>query len=200
MTVDVAKIKTIIKVKEIKGTSFVGVRNYTNAQGEVANHTLLVGINYENHLRANLMKLGSFNIATMFAKYPNDRELVLKGYKQLLDSLEKRTASEKRKAELRAKGDSTIARSDAQRDAYFTICKGLRAKDQHLHINGIVVRKTVLVPIEYGADTRRDLTKIKNDISRTAKLMSEKFKNFKLGRLETVNVQGVSIQKEAYDF
>ena len=188
-----AKIQTYVNVKNIKGTSFVGVQNYVNTQGEVSNQTFIVGISYANLLNNDLQTLSNFDINSIISKYPNDRLTVLKAYNELLESLVKRTSDEQTKEQLRAKGDATILRSDAQNDAYVTIANGLRLKDDCLYVYGLRVRKEIIVSIEYPTVNSALKTIIKNEIKRTAKLRGDKFRSFKLGSKETLKLKGSSI-------
>jgi len=52
-----SNVATLVACKTIKGTSFVGVRNYTNSKDEISNQTFLVGINYANLLDSDLKTL-----------------------------------------------------------------------------------------------------------------------------------------------
>ena len=182
-----------VNVKNIKGTSFVGIQNYTNVKGEISNQTFIVGISYANLLNNDLQKLTNFDINTIIKKYPNERLTVLKAYNELLASLVKRTASEQEKEVLRAKNDTTIKRSDAQNNAYIHIGKGLREIQGILYVNGLVVRKKVLQSVEYPKVNSHIKTIIKNDITKTANLRGNKFRNFKIGNTETINLKGSSI-------
>lgn len=184
-------VATIVACKTINGTSFVGVRNYTNSQGEVSNQTFVVGINYAKLLENDLEKLKAFDIKPLIAKY--DKEIVSKAYNELLTSLIKRTASELEKEVLRANNDQTIKLSDAQNEAYDHIAKGLRAKDEQLYIYGLCVKKTVLEAVEYPKVNSQLKTIVKNEIKKLAELRETKFKQFKLGKLEELNIQGVTI-------
>ena len=193
---NIAKIQTIVASKSIKGTSFVGVRNYENSKGEISNQTFIVGINYAKLLENDLDTLTNFNLAPILKKYPNERLTVLKAYNELLTSLVKRTSTEKEKETLRTQNDSTIKRSDAQRDAYISLGKGLRSKEGNLYLFGLMVRKSVLVPIEYPSVNSRIKTIIKNDIKKQSEIREVKVKNFKLGALETLKMQGQTIEQE----
>lgn len=188
-----AKRETVVNVKNIKGTSFVGVQNYTNVQGEISNQTFIVGISYKNLLENDLQLLTEFDINTIIEKYPNDRLTVLKGYNELLESLVKRTSDEETKNELRANNDATIKASDAQNNAYKTIVKGLREKDDIYYVFGLRVRKTILHAIEYPTVNSATKTIIKNHIKKVANLRAEKFRQYKLGAKETLKLKGSSI-------
>ncbi len=184
-------VATLVACKTINGTSFVGVRGYENSKDEISNQTFLVGINYANLLDADLKTLKAFDIKPLIKKY--DKETVTKAYTELLNSLIKRTATEFEKAILREANDSTIKRSDAQSDAYVNVAKGLKAKDNNLYIYGLCVRKEVLVEGNYPSVNSSLKTIIKNEIKKTAELKETKFKQFKLGNLETLNIQGFEI-------
>ena len=43
--------------KTIKGTTFIGIRNYENKQGEVSNQTVLVGFSTENAMMHDFQAL-----------------------------------------------------------------------------------------------------------------------------------------------
>ena len=187
----IENIATIVACKTINGTSFVGVRNYENSKGEVSNQTFLVGINYGKLLENDLKTLQAFDILPLVKKY--DKETVSKAYAELLVSLTKRTASEFEKEILREANDSTIKRSDAQSDAYTPVAKGLKAKDKCLFIYGLCVKKTVLVSGDYPTVNSKLKTIIKAEITKKAKLRGGKFKQFKLGAFETLNIQGLEL-------
>jgi hypothetical protein len=184
-------VATLVACKTIKGTSFVGVQNYTNTQGEVSNQTFVVGIDYGKLLQNDLDKLKAFDITPLIAKY--DKEIVTKAYNELLTSLIKRTASELEKKVLRASNDSTINRSDAQSEAYENVAKGLKTKDNDLYIFGLCVKKTIIESVEYPSVNSQLKTIVKNEIKKSAELRETKFKQFKLGSLEILNIQGFTI-------
>jgi len=185
------QITTLVACKTIKGTSFVGIRNYKNSQGEVSNQTFIVGINYGKLLENDLAKLKAFDITPLIAKY--DKETVSKAYQELLVSLVKRTATELEKEVLRANGDVTINRSDAQSEAYEHVAKGLKTQDGCLYIYGLAVKKTIIEAVEYPTVNSQLKTIVKNEIKKLADLKETKYKQFKLGELETLNIQGFTI-------
>jgi hypothetical protein len=184
-------VATMVACKTINGTSFVGVRNYSNSKDEVSNQTFLVGINYATLLDSDLKTLKAFDIKPLIAKY--DIAIVTKAYTELLNSLIKRTASEFEKEILRAANDSTMNRSDAQSDAFESVAKGLKTKDNNLYIYGLCVKKTVLVEGVYPTVKSQLKTIVKNEIKKSANLKETKFKQFKLGNLEELNIQGFTI-------
>ena len=187
----VSQIATIVACKTIKGTSFVGVSNYVNSNGEMSNQTFLVGFDYGKMLQFDLDTLKAFDIQPLIEKYGKD--IVVKAYDELLVSLVKRTATELEKEILRENSDATINRSDAQNDAYVHIAKGLKVQDNNLYIYGRCVRKTVLVKGEYPIVKSQLKTIVKNEIKKLADLKENSYKQFKLGNLEKLKIQGATI-------
>jgi hypothetical protein len=186
-----ATLLTIVSVKNIKGTSFVGVQNYQNKEGEISNQTFLVGIDYTNMLKNDLQKLLAFDPLTMETNI--DKGIVLQAHADLVTSLRKRLADESVKDELRAKGDATIKASDAQKDAYEHIAKGLKVQDGYLYLYGLMVRKTVIQKGNYKTVNSAALTIAKNQIKKAADLRETKYKQFKLGRKEDLKINGLTL-------
>ena len=192
--------------KTIKSTSFVGIRNYENKQGEVSNQTIVAGITYENCLLNDFKVLQEKQnevFETLLAKKvlkKNNKvieltnELILEAYKNLYTSLEKRLSSEEVKEALRQQNDKTIALSDAQIDAYTHLAKGVKQNKETLeiHIFGLVVRKQVLQAIEYKETNSRVVTIVQNEIKKLCEFKQDKYRNFIFDKGQ-VNLQGVTI-------
>jgi hypothetical protein len=187
-------IKTILAVRSIKGAKFVGLKGYENTQGEVSNQTVIVNISYENVLKKDLQKLKEFNLNSLENKF--NIEDIKKGYNELISSLEKRLSDEKIKEELLANGDKTMIASQGQKDAYDNLGNGLRINKEtkELYLYGLVVHKTVEKQGEYKEVKSRLNTIIKNTIKKTCKLRNEKFRNFVVGNVEELNINGLNIK------
>lgn len=188
-------VKLVVTAKTIKGTSFVGIRDYENKQGELSNYTLNVGINYENVLKNdfNTLKNNQVEIVeTLKKSYPI--AIIEQAYKELLTSLEKRLSDEITKANLRAENDKTILASDAQIDAYINLTKGIKLhKDtMQLHVFGLVVKKTVLKAIEYKQTKSRELTIVKNKIEKFCDFKQSKYRTFIFNKAD-VKIKGIQI-------
>lgn len=188
-------VKLVVTAKTIKGTSFVGIRDYENKQGELSNYTLNVGINYENVLKNdfNTLKNNQVEIVeTLKKSYPI--AIIEQAYNELLTSLEKRLSDEITKANLRAENDKTILASDAQIDAYINLTKGIKLhKDtMQLHVFGLVVKKTVLKAIEYKQTKSRELTIVKNKIEKFCDFKQSKYRTFIFNKAD-VKIKGIQI-------
>ncbi len=188
-------VKLVVTAKTIKGTSFVGIRDYVNKQGELSNYTLNVGINYENVLKNdfNTLKNNQVEIVeTLKKSYPI--AIIEQAYNELLTSLEKRLSDEITKANLRAENDKTILASDAQIDAYINLTKGIKLhKDtMQLHVFGLVVKKTVLKAIAYKQTKSRELTIVKNKIEKFCDFKQSKYRTFIFNKAD-VKIKGIQI-------
>jgi hypothetical protein len=192
--------------KTIKSTSFVGIRNYENKQGEVSNQTIVAGITYENCLLNDFKVLQEKQnevFETLLAKKvlkKNNKvieltnELILEAYKNIYTSLEKRLSSEEVKEALRQQNDKTIALSDAQIDAYTHLAKGVKLNKETLkiHIFGLVVRKQVVKPIEYKETNSRVVTIVQNEIKKLCEFKQDKYRNFIFDKAE-LKMQGITL-------
>lgn len=186
--------KIEIAMKKINGTSIVAVNNYSNLQDEVSNQSVLVGFNYEKRLVKDLHSMLEYSTKKgLIELYKTEKkEVIKKAYKKMTTSLIKRTSSEEFKAELLASGDETIVRSEAQKKAYTTIAKGLKAKDEYIYIKGLLMSKTILEKGDYS--NQKPLTefmRVKKKIELIANQM--KIKNFKIKNNENLSIKGFKI-------
>ena len=191
----VENLGLVLVAKTIKGTSFVGINNYKNKEGEVSNQTIVAGITYENCL-LNDFKALQEKQKEVFEVLGKEfsAELLETAYKNVYTSLEKRLSSEDVKEALRQQNDKTIALSDAQKNAYVHITKGIKVNKEtnQIHVFGLVVRKKVLVPIEYKQKNSRELTLAQNKIKKLCEFKQDKYRSFVFEKAQ-VKMQGVTI-------
>ena len=190
-------IKTLVTAKTIKGTTFVGVRGYLNRYNELSNQTFLAGVSYANLLNNDLIKLTSNEVKKQVVSLyaTNDKALVKKAYNELVTSLKKRTSSEKEKEQLRANNDKTIKLSDAQINAYTQWAKGVKINDEsnEVYVFGLMVRKTKLAEGVYPVKKSQKKTIVKNAINKISDQRQAKYRMFKVGKANEINLQGVTI-------
>lgn len=190
-------IKTLVTAKTIKGTTFVGVRGYLNRYNELSNQTFLAGVSYANLLNNDLIKLTSNEVKKQVVGLyaTNDKALVKKAYNELVTSLKKRTSSEKEKEQLRANNDKTIKLSDAQINAYTQLAKGVKINDEsnEVYVFGLMVRKTKLAEGVYPVKKSQKKTIVKNAINKISDQRQAKYRMFKVGKANEINLQGVTI-------
>jgi hypothetical protein len=185
----------LVTAKKIKNNHFVGVRDYVNKQGEKSNYLINSGISYLKILNDDLQSLTENKkdiFATLQKSYST--ELIEQAFDNVLTSLNKRLADEETKEQLRAEGDKTIAQSDAQIDAYINLATGVKLHKDSLkiHVYGLVVRKTILEPIEYKKVNSRDLTIVQNKIKKLAEFKQDSYRTFIFEKAE-VKMQGITI-------
>lgn len=181
--------------KTIKNTSFVGVRNYENKQGEISNQTILAGISYENCLLSDFKVLQEKQKEVfVILQKEYSKEVIEKAYQNVFISLEKRLSSEEVKEALRLENDKTIALSDAQINAYKHLAKGVKMNKETLqiHIFGLVVKKTILQPIEYKETKSKELTIVQNKIKKLCNFKQDKYRTFIFDNSE-IKMQGVTL-------
>jgi hypothetical protein len=195
MTTSTKNSVLLAVAKTIKGTTFVGVRNYENKQGEISNQTIVAGITYENCLLNDFKVLQEKQneiFETLQKNYPI--ELIETAFKNVYNSLEKRLSSEEVKEALRLENDKTIALSDAQKNAYLHLAKGVKLNKETLqiHIFGLVVKKTILQSIEYKETKSRELTIVQNKIKKLCQFKQDKYRSFIFDKAE-LKLQGIEI-------
>jgi hypothetical protein len=166
--------------KTIKGTTFVGT-TYRNAQGELSRQLIVSGITYENLLQHDFDSLQA-NQNNVFSSLEKKYsvELITLAYNNLFSSLEKRLSSDETKAKLLAEKDTTIIRSQAQKDAYTHVAKGIKQHNEtnEIHVFGLCVKKTILEPIEYKETKSKELTIVQNKIKKLCEFKQTKYKTF----------------------
>jgi hypothetical protein len=168
-------VKTAL-AKSPTGVTFFSVKNYTNKFGEVSNQKINVGTNYEK------MKLK--DIETL-----QNLDITAREWKSSLVDIEiARTAL------IEAFISPDKVRSDAQKDAYTVISKGIKVHNTTgaLYLYGYRVRKTVLVKGEYPVVNSRKETIAKDELRKL--LRTNKFVNFGLEVGNELTASGRTIE------
>lgn len=189
-------LELLAVAKTIKGTTFIGLRNYQNKQGEKSNQTIIAGITYENCLVTDFATLQAKKdeIFEAMTKKSFDKAIIEQAYIELYESLEKRLSSDEVKEELRKQGDATLMRSDAQKNAYIWLTKGVKLckESTELHIFGLVVKKTVLEAVPYKSVNSKPLTICKGAIQKFCEFRQSKYRSF-IFDVNEVKLQGLTI-------
>lgn len=186
---------SIVKVifSTINGNSFVGIEDYLSKAGEVSNRVIHVGVDRTKRLEKDLVKLQNFDtteISEKYGKVPTE-----KGHLELIIALQKVLATEKEKDVLRAQNDKTVNRSDAQKDAFIHLEKGVKMhiETKDLYVYGYTQSKTVIVPGVYKEVKSQVKTLAKNAIKKAAKLQDNDYRLFKAGNFANIKVQGITM-------
>ena len=166
--------------KTFKGSTFVGT-TYRNAQGELSRQLVVSGITYENLLQHDFDSLqANQNVVFSTLEKNYSFELITLAYNNLFTSLEKRLSSDETKAKLLAEKDTTIVRSQAMKDAYTHLAKGIKQHNEtrEIHVFGLVVKKTILEAVEYKETKSKELTIVQNKIKKLCDFKQTKYKTF----------------------
>lgn len=166
--------------KTFKGSTFVGT-TYRNSQGELSRQLIVSGITYENLLVNDFNSLqANQNVVFSTLEKSYSIDLITLAYNNVFSSLEKRLSSDETKAKLLADKDSTIVRSQAQKDAYTHLAKGIKVHNDtnEIHVFGLVVKKRVLEAVEYKETKSKELTIVQNKIKKLCEFKQSKYKTF----------------------
>lgn len=172
--------KLVAIISQIKTPSFVRILNYKNDKGEIANHTINLGVKYENAKKADgVFLLDTNNINKVdFGAYASAS---VEAWNEMLES---RLAPTK----------ETVNRSNGQSDAFVTLCPNVRLHiaEQRIFIYGFVVSKDVIVPGTYKAVNSSAKTLAKRKIDKHLK--ATQFRQFAFDKLQSVKVKGEEIE------
>jgi len=173
--------KLLAVLSTIKTPSFVRILNYTNDQGEISNHTINLGASYGNAKQkdAEFMSENS-NIAAF-------------NFGSISPTISRLAWAEMQKALLNP-SQETINRSEAQTDAFITVCPNVRVHKEtgRVFIYGFQVSKEILLKGVYNVVNSSDKTIAKNIIRK--ELKATKFKNLAFDKLNSVKVKGEELE------
>jgi hypothetical protein len=166
--------------KSLTNVTFCSVKGYVNDEGEKADYLINIGVNYQTAKQKDIKFLTELDITTMEWNCPKID--ILKAQTELLNSLI----------------NPSQARSQAQKDAYIHINEALKlhADTLELYVFGSKVKKTIVEAVEYGEDTRKPLTKAKDELRKLMK--STKYRQFKFkldGMKMRLNGEELSFEK-----
>ena len=147
--------------KSLTNVSFCSVKNYVNDEGEKSNYLINIGVNYQSAKQKDIKFLMELDVTTMQWNCPMVD--IIKAQTELLNSLI----------------NPSQARSEAQKDAYVHINEALKihVDTLELFVFGSKVRKTIVEAVDYGTDTRKPLTKAKDELRKLMK--STQYRQFK---------------------
>lgn len=179
------------KFDGLKGASFIGIKEYFNAHGEVANINLLTNISTMNAKVNDLLKLKAVSEKELIFLSTKNPIIKLDVFKIALAEL---IASGEKNTSVNSE-DHTVA-SQAQADAYVHISHGVKIhKDtMDLFIDGFLRNKKVLVKGEYKEKNSRDKTIAKDLIGKYCALRMNDYRQYNLGHADQILVKGTVLQ------
>jgi len=178
------------KFQSLKSASFIWINNYlAKTSGEVANHVVNVNISVKNAKETDLMRLQNCtdDDLTMICELKGFSFDVCKlAHSEMLASAEKN---------LSANVEDRTAQSQGQTDAYISLTPAIRLHKETLevHVFGQAISKVVLVKGEYKEVKSSDKTLAKNAIKKHLDLRSDKFRDFIVGNMDSLKVDGETI-------
>ncbi len=164
----------INKLKEINGVSFVSV-TYINQQEEQHQTTFNVGVDYQKAKTKDIEFLKQLDVSTISS---NIGVGILEEARLLL---------------LKSFQNPSKTRSEGIANAFTHLGNGLKIHNEtkKLYVYGMKVRKKVLVKGIEKEDTRRILTKAKDDIRKLLK--STQYRQFEINKSLQYKIKGDTI-------
>lgn len=175
------------KFENLNGAKFVGIRNYTNKNGETANLSILVNFSTENAKRKDLNTLESLT--------PSDLIDITIANELPLETVEIALAELIISAKKNLTDDDKTVQSTAQTDAYIHLCNGVKMHKETMNVFviGLVNSKTILVHGEYPATNKRIKTVCKDAIKKHCSLTMTKYRQYNVGNMSEVAISGTEI-------
>ena len=161
---------TSVLAKSPTGVSFVSIKGYTNAYGEVSNNLVNVGASLTNAKAKDVETLQSLDVTTL----GGDTILLEKARVELINSFVSPNEN----------------RSNGQIDAYTIVGKGIKVHNEsgEIYIFGLRNSKSIIEQGVYPIVNSRPLTLAKNQLKKDLK--SNKFTQFKLSSTATIRMNG----------
>lgn len=183
------KVRMILaKCILMNGTSFVGIRNYKNSKGEVANHVIIANFDYGKAVAKDLAKLQGATAEDIenIAKGGHTLELVKEAIDKKIASFTKNSNPE-----------TASNQSKAQKNTYtkVTDCIKIHDETEEVYIYAIGHSKKVVEAVEYKAVDSKPLTLATKAVEKYFDLTTAKYRSFKVSpdQMESVAITGDTI-------
>jgi hypothetical protein len=156
--------------KSPTGVSFVAIKGYTNAYGEVSNNLVNVGASLTNAKAKDIETLQGLDVTT----FGEDTLLLEKARVELINAFIKPNEN----------------RSQGQIEAYTIVAKGIKVHNESgdIHIFGLRVSKSIIEQGVYPIVNSKPLTLAKNTLRR--ELKSNKFTQYKINATTAIKLNG----------
>lgn len=179
----------VLKMSEIKGTSFIGIKAYeSKTSGEIANHVVNVGFSYGNAVEKDIEALKNITSEQIekIASKGFSVELINTAVSKLLDSF---IANQNK--------ETQSNQSIGQQAAYLTInnTTKLCLATGQIHIYAMAINKQVLKAGEYKNVNSRELTLCQNEVKKVLNFSTSKYRQFIVSK---ENLTAVKMQGEIY--
>jgi len=180
------------KFQSLKGSSFIAINGYeSTSTGEIANHLINVNISVENAKKNDLLLLETCNENDLLNISETSKialDICKTALSEMQTSLIKNISADK---------SEHTAQSQAQTDAYIHLTPAIKLHKEtmQVHIFGQAMKKTVLVKGVHKTVNSAPKTLAKNAIKKYLDLRTDKFRNFLVGNLDEIKINGETIQR-----
>ncbi len=149
----------LIEQLKTKGCRFASLTYKAKGSGEIAIHTLLLGVSLENAYKADIAKLESVVHTLQGVELEACTEMLA----SLKESIEKGIGNNS---------------AYTQKGKWETVCNGIRKSENSIQIYGFSIRKKVLVKGEFKKVNSSEKTIAKNQLRKRFRLKSSRFRPF----------------------
>lgn len=176
ITSDEVKARLFALLAGQQTPTFVSIKNYCNNQGEISNYVINIGASYGN------------------AKDKDTEFLSEPANMMAIDFGSLAPFSEDARIALLDANLNPSNQSEAQTDAYTTICPNVRMHNEtgRIYVFGFKISKTVLVPGVYPKVNSRSLTLAKEKIRSV--LNAPKFRQYCLDKIVDIRLKGETLE------
>lgn len=178
------------KFNSLKSASFIGVNNYENSYGEIANINLLTSVDLKKAKEKDLETLKSLNNEDL-EDISKSENLPMETLKKALDELI--ASAEKNLSE---NFEDRTNQSKGQADAYIKLNSSVKMHKETMDvfIGGFINSKQVIQEGEYPKKNKREKTKCKDAIKKHCDLRMSKYRQYKVGKMDQISVTGSTLQ------
>jgi len=178
------------KFQNLKGASFIAIKNYSNKYGEIADLVVNANVNIRNAKEKDLQTLKSLTENDL-QDIANETSLPLETLQVALNEL---IASAEKN--LSADMNEHTNQSKAQSDAYIHLTPAVKLHKDTLNVfvSGFLNNKKVIVEGEYPKRNKRVKTLCKEAIGKHVDLRMNKYRQYNIGSMGQINITGETLQ------
>ena len=177
------------KFQNLKGASFIAIKNYSNKYGEIADLVVNANVSIHNAKEKDLQTLKSLTDKDL-QDIANETSLPLE---TLQVALAEMIASAEKN--LSADMNEHTNQSKAQAEAYIHLTPSVKMhKDtMNVFVSGFINNKKVIVEGEYPQRKKREKTLCKDAIGKHVGLRMNKYRQYNIGNIDQINITGETL-------
>lgn len=196
--IDAIKAQILSKLVNKNGSTFVGIKGYTNSANEISNHVVVANFMYGKAIEKDVetLKSATDEDCKIIADWTIEQ-----AKKEGFDRLDRPYSAEEIREFINGRVDRFLnpdkKRSDGQKDAYTNIentTMRILNETGEVTMYALSVQKTKIQEGEYKARSRKsaDRVTIEGQFNKYFDLRTAKFRNFKIDvdKLEKISITG----------